>query len=322
MRVTDLPTQFNSLQSKINYIQQWGREEWSASCPQCGGAPHSGDGSLPDRFRMWTNASGKNKVMGWCRKCGYLWFPDSDRPPCPEDLEKWRREQIVREEQRKRDAERAIELLNSERIWEQYHENVSRYTFARDTIRSWGIPDEFADAWKIGFVPDFTVHSKKYGEYYSPAVTIPVWQPGWQVKNVKVRVLNPKDMGDRYRKVYKTGEDGAFWTNPSLESDTCLVVEGEKKAMVCSVWRPENMQVIGLPTKSPSRELLAQFAKFKSIYLCLDPDAQSDLGKLVKTLGKFRTKVLTLPGKIDDMIVNNSLNLREALKYAKRMEVV
>lgn len=323
MRQAILPTEFYPIQSKIDYVLKWTKDEWSSSCPQCGGTPHQ-DGSFPDRFRMWTNANGKNKVMGWCRRCGYVWLPDRENKLSPEEFERWRREQLVREEQRKREAERAISLLKSERIWEQYHANVDRYALGRETIDSWGIPKNFADAWKLGFIPDYVVHSKQNGEYHSPAVTIPVWQPDWEIRNVKVRVLNPKSPHDRYRKIYKTGLEGAFWTYPELKADTCLIVEGEKKAMVCAVYTPTDVQVVGVPTKTPDPRTLAEFASFKKLYVCLDPDAVKDgsLARMVKTLGKFRTNVIILPGKVDDMIVKHGLQINDAMKYAKRMEEV
>lgn len=317
-----LPMEFVSLSSKVDYIQQWTRDEWSSSCPQCGGVPHK-DGTYPDRFRMWTNANGKNKVLGWCRHCNYLWFPDKERPISAEDFEKWRKEQIEREETRKREAERALELLRSQRIWEVYNANLDKYNFAVETIESWGIPRRFADAWKLGFIPDYTVHSKD-GEYHSPAITIPVWQPDWEIGNIKVRVLNPRNGSDRYRKLYKTGIDSAFWTYPSLKTDTCLIVEGEKKAMVCSVYTDPSIQVVGLPTKTPSKSLLAEFAGFKKLFVCLDPDARDDgsLSNVVRELGKFKTFVTNLPDKVDDMIVKHALNINDVLKYAKKMEVV
>ena len=320
MRQVQLPTEFVGLQSKVNYVQQWTRDEYSSSCPQCGGVPHK-NGEFPDRFRLFLNASGKNKIMGWCRHCGYVWFPDNDKPVSKEEFERWRREQVIREEERKAEAERAIALLKSERVWEYYHANVVKYEFAQATLASWGIAQEHADAWKLGFIPDYTVHSKQNGEYHSPAITIPLWQPDWELRNVKVRVLNPKSSADRYRKLYKTGDDGAFWTNPMLKTDVCLMVEGEKKAMVGYAHVPEGVQVVGLPSKTPSKTTLAQFASFKKIYLCLDPDARQDgsINKAVQELGKFRTYVINLPGKVDDMIVHNSLDIIDAMRYAKRI---
>lgn len=318
MRKTVLPPEFSGLLSKVDYVQQWTRDEYSSSCPQCGGVPHQ-DGSFPDRFRLFLNASGKNKIMGWCRHCGYVWFPGNDKPINKDEFDKWRREQIAREEERKTEAERAIALLKSERIWEQYHANVAKYALAQETITEWGIPERFANAWRLGFIPDYTVYSRQNGEYHSPAITIPVWQPDWEILNVKVRVLNPKSPHDRYRKLYKTGQDGAFWTYPGLKATTGLIVEGEKKAMVSSIYVPEDMQVVGLPTKTPNKEILSAFDSFKKLYLCLDPDATEDgsLERLVVALGKFRTNIIILPDKIDDMINKHQLNINDAIKYSK-----
>lgn len=316
-RIVALPPEFNGLSSKVDYIQQWTRDEYSSSCPQCGGIPHR-DGSYPDRFRLFLNANGKNKIMGWCRHCGYVWFPDNDRPVSKDEFERWRREQIEREEQRKAEAERAITLLKSERIWEQYHENLAKFALARDTVSEWGIPENFADVWQLGFIPDYTVYSRQNGEYHSPAITIPVWQPDWEIMNVKVRVLNPKSPHDRYRKLYKTGQDGAFWTYPMLKTDTCLVVEGEKKAMVCSIRTPQDMQTVGLPTKTPNTDMLSSLMGFKKLYVCLDPDAKEDgsLARLVKALGQFRVNVITLPDKVDDMINKHNLDIVDAIRYS------
>src|SRR5678816_3484565 len=98
MREDSLPTEFAKLTGKVNYIQRVSSYEWSSSCPNCGGVPHK-HGEPPDRFRMWTNANGKNKVLGWCRRCGHVWFPDS-KPIDKEEFERWRKEQLETERQR------------------------------------------------------------------------------------------------------------------------------------------------------------------------------------------------------------------------------
>jgi hypothetical protein len=267
---------------------------------------------------MWTNATGKNKVMGWCRHCGYVWFPESDKPMSKDDFDKWRREQIEREEQRKKDAERAIANLQSEKIWETYHQALRKSSYGISTVESWGISRPWAELWKIGFIEDYIVHSKE-GEYHRPAISIPVWKMDGSVANVKVRVLDPKSSNDRYRKIYKTGQDSPFWTEPK-RYDTCLVVEGEKKAMVCRTKTPKGIQVVGLPTKTPNKEMLNQFNGFKKLYVCLDPDATEDgsLERLVLSLGKFRTNILILPDKIDDMINEHCLDVNDAMKYSKK----
>ena len=320
MRKAMLPPEFAQLAGKVDYIQQASSDEWSSSCPNCGGSPHS-NGEYPDRFRMFTNARGKNKVMGWCRNCSYVWLPDRERAPDPREFEKWRLEQIKREEERKREAEKAISLLKSQKIWEYYQTQVNEW--GKEVMTSWGITPEYAEYWKLGMIHDYTVWSDG-DSYHSPAISIPVWGYGWDVKNVKVRVLNPKSGKDRYRALYKVGTDHPFIAWPELKADRCIVVEGEKKAMVVAEFAAHDIQVVGLPSKTPSPECLQILEKFDKIELCLDPDAEieakngvSPLNRMVGLLGKERTGVLRLPGKVDDLIVYHQLDIMDALRYTK-----
>lgn len=315
MKLSVLPAEFAGLQTKVDYIQQISRDEYASSCPQCGGTPHK-DGSYPDRFRMFLNAHGKNKIMGWCRRCSYIAFPDTSRALDPQEFERWRKEQIEREEARKREAEKAIELLKSQKIWMKYNEMLNE--FAVDVIKSWGIRKDWANYWRLGLYPDFKVDN----EYFSPAITIPMWQQGSGVPaNVKLRVLNPRQDKDRYRALYKTGQN-PFVAFTGLKSDTVVLVEGEKKAMNVAQWSEQKYQVVGLPSVSPRPELLAKFAGYGKIYLCLDPDARiknekgvSPLQRVVKALGR-EVAVVDLPDKVDDMILRG-LNFNSAMRYAK-----
>lgn len=321
MKQFDLPIEFQAL--TVIHVQRVSSNEYSSECPQCGGEPHRG-GELPDRFRMFLNAHGRNKVLGWCRRCGYVWFPNSAAVSATE-LEIWRQEQIRQEEERKRSAERAIEILKSEKLWLKYNEMLNQW--AKDVIKSWGIREDWANFWRLGLNPDYVVKSKD-GEYHSPAITIPLWQqnsptPG----NIKLRVLNPKDNGDRYRSLYKTGQTFDFTAFNKLKSDTVVLVEGEKKAMVVAQWSEQKYQVVGLPSVTPSTSILAKYARYGKVIVCLDPDAKNEDGKgnsplkrLVKSLGREVVSV-DLPDKVDDMIIRG-MRFNDALKYAKKLEVV
>lgn len=322
MRDSVLPIEFAGLQ--VNYLQRVSRDEYSSACPQCGGVPHKG-GELPDRFRLFLNAHGKNKVLGWCRRCSYTWFPDTKKSLDPAEFEKWRTEQIAREEERRRSAEQAIANLKSEKLWIKYNEMLG--ALGKQTVKEWGIREDWANYWRLGLYPDYKVYSKKNGEYFSPAITIPMWQqdspmPG----NVKLRVLNPKSGEDRYRALYKIGTGIPFVAFNKLHSDTLVLVEGEKKAMVVAQWSDQKYQVVGLPTKSPSGTMVADFKKYGKIVVCLDPDAKeedangmSPLKRLVGLLER-EVAVVDLPDKVDDM-VNRGMRFDNALKYAYKMEV-
>lgn len=322
MKDLALPLEFTALQGKIDYVQRVSSNEYSSSCPQCGGVPHRG-GERPDRFRLFLNAKGRNKVMGWCRRCNYVWFPDASRALSPEEMESWRREQIQREEERKRSAETALKNLRSEKVWLKYHEMLGE--LGRKTIREWGIRQDWADYWRLGMFPDYKVYGKD-GEYFSPAVTIPMWQQDSPVPgNIKLRVLNPKNSHDRYRNLYKTGMTVPFVAFNKLHADKVVLVEGEKKAMVVAQWSGQKYQVVGLPSVTPDDRLLAEFAKYGTIVVCLDPDAkvavsgESPLKRLVRSLGR-EVQVVDLPDKVDDMI-NRGMKFDSAMKYSKVMEV-
>lgn len=268
---------------------------------------------------MWTNAHGKNKVLGWCRRCNYIWFPENKVPMNKIEFEQWRREQLAIEEERRRSAEKAIKNLQSEKLWETYNKLLNDWSIG--ILKEWGIRKDWADFWKLGMMPDYTVHGDS-GEYHTPAITIPIWQQDGSVANVKLRTLNPKSANDRYRSLYKTGVPFTFTAFPKMKSDTCLLVEGEKKAMVCAEWSESKFQVVGLPTKTPDPETLDSLKSFGKITVILDPDAEKDaLPRLVKMLGVERCEVVCLPDKVDDMIVQYGLKLKEALRYSKKLEV-
>lgn len=321
MRDFSLPKEFETL--KVSYVQRVSSDEYSSSCPQCGGEPHKG-GELPDRFRMFLNASGKNKVMGWCRRCSYVWFPDTRRAISPEEMERWRKEQLEREEARKRSAEKAISALHSEKIWLKFNEALNAYSL--DVLRSWGIREDWARFWRLGLLCDHIVKSNE-GEYHSPAISIPMWQQDSPAPaNIKLRILNPKNSGDRYRSFYKTGIATDFTAFNKLKSDTVVLVEGEKKAMVVAQWSDQKYQVVGLPSVTPNGELLAKYDKYGKIIVCLDPDAKiedknghSPLKRLVKAIGR-EVAWVDLPDKVDDMILRG-MRFDNALKYAKALEV-
>jgi hypothetical protein len=267
---------------------------------------------------MWTNANGKNKVLGWCRHCSYVWFPDNAKPISKEEFEAWRKEELIKQQERKRSAEKAIALLQTEKIWVQYHESLNEWT--KGLLVEWGISPKFQEYWQLGLMADYTVHHKEES-YHSPAITIPVWQMGGIVSNVKLRVLNPKDSSDRYRSLYRTGEGKPFFAWNKTKFDSCLIVEGEKKAMVSAIHMKRDMQVAGIPTKTPSRESLQQFTNYGKITICLDPDAEEEAMRLAQMIGVEKVSIIRLPGKVDDLIVQNKLNLNEALRYARKVEL-
>lgn len=324
MRQDTLPVQFAELTNRVHYVVKRTQNEYSASCPECGGTQHQ-DGSAPDRFRMWV-VSKHGMPLGWCRHCGYTWTPAKERKPTREEIEEWRQEQIRIETARKEAAERALELLQNERLWEQFYANNCQ--LSDQVFRSWGISERWVEYLQLGFNPEYRVKSET-GEYYSPAVTIPTWFVGGVVQNIKLRVLNPRNDNDRYRNYYSTKMQNLFVPLYDVPlTGAGVIVEGEKKAIVLEQELDDiNTRVVGIQSKKPDVSLFANLTNLDPIYVWLDPDAflitdkskESAVDYVTRNLGKERVRIVRSPVKVDDGINFYDLDPRKYLKMARRV---
>src|SRR5687767_14813550 len=204
MRPDILPPEFSSISHLVNYVHRKSPNEYCGSCPQCGGETHK-NGEAPDRFVMFV-VGRYGFPLGFCRKCGYRWT-DKGKLPSKEDVDQWREYQIGVEKSRIEAAKRSIEILRSDKIWEQFHANNNEYS--NQMFRGWGIEQFWIDRLQLGLIPDYTV---KDGDefYHSPGITIPIWGVGSIVQNVKIRVTNPRHDRDRYRNLYPMGQSFLF----------------------------------------------------------------------------------------------------------------
>ena len=194
-------------------------------------------------------------------------------------------------------AQAALDALRSEQSWLRYHKTVKYDLWEQ----RYGIPQWYVDFIKFGYDPEHVFYVKGQ-EYRTPTLTIPVYEPGWNCVNVRHRLLNEPPDGGKYRPERSGLPASLFVADPDRDiSGKVMVCEGEIKAAKVFVTADDpNMQVVGLPGKTPSEQMLSELADADPIYLCLDPDAE--LKKIVRTLGKERVLVIRLPEKIDDMI--------------------
>lgn len=316
IREYPLPTEFIGLSGKVQYIQRQGASEYSSSCPKCGGNIHPG-GDWPDRFRMFTDG----KIRAWCRKCDFKWFPDMAEPdwrPSAEEIAQRAKEAEAALQRSIEQAQAALEELRQARKWLEYHEQMSEN--GRMNWRTRGLDDMWQDWWKLGYTTD-------YGG--SATITIPIWGHGWQVNNIKHRLLNPNGKG-KYIQETRGVPAAPFICDPDRTSGHLLICEGEIKSMVTfSLIDSATIQVAGLPTSTPNEQMLALFSDYEPIYVCPDPDtfcqsgkAKSPAERMVDMLGRERVRVIELPEKIDDMINDGILDkdgLRRAFKRARRL---
>ncbi len=313
MRKSSLPPEWRILEGSVQYVQKVpGRLEWSSTCPQCGGTPHA-DGEWPDRFRMFTDG----KPRAWCRQCGLIAFPDqfgSNRPD-DEDLERWRRQQQEVELRRKREAERALALL--ENFWLDYHRQMT--VEDRRWWRRRGVPDSLQDFWKLGAgSADIPVD----GQWQSwPTATIPLLAPGG-LRNVKHRLKDPPRGVGKYRYEVAHVPAALFLCNPEIPLEGHVYcVEGEIKAMVTwSTLRDEELPMVGLPGIRPPRSCIKELRRAEQVTLVVDPGAGEQGVRLAKELPDCR--LLECCAKIDDLILATHANkddVERLLRQARRV---
>ena len=302
-----LPPIFAWLQAQVSYVQRVSDTEFSAACPNCGGTPHQ-SGEWPDRLRIFVDT----KPLAWCRRCSWTRFADQSGdadPPDPADVEKWRAEQIEREEARKRSAEIALKNLRSERLWERYHEALDEHS--RMLWRRRGIPDSLQDFWQLGYD-----HGHRFwrdgSSFYSPTLAIPIFGQGGLALNIKHRLIEPPPDYSKYRYEYSGITDGLLWrADPEIEiGGHVIVCEGEIKAMVTAL-RGGGGNVVGIPGTNAAPAVIEQLANAERITLVMDPDAKRQGIKLAKALGIHRCWLLVPPDKIDDGILAAEMTERE-----------
>lgn len=321
MRPDTLPPEFQPIAHLVDFVHRKSHNEFCGSCPQCRGEVHK-NGDPPDRFVMFI-VGRYGDPLGFCRKCGYRWTNKS-RLPSREDVEQWRQYQIGVEKSRIEAAQRSIEILQSDKAWENFYAQNNDYS--REMFRGWGIEAFWVEKLRLGLIPDYTVKS---GEefYHSPALTIPIWGAGSKVQNVKLRVTNPRHDRDRYRNLYPMGQ--SFLFIPRHEepmTGIAILVEGEKKSIVLEQTLDDpKLRVIGLQTKTPAPELFSQLKNFDTIYVWLDPDANQKENKskesaveyVTRLSGKERVRIVDCSVKLDDGIIQG-LKPRQYLNMARK----
>jgi hypothetical protein len=151
---------------------------------------------------------------------------------------------------------------------------------------------------------------------------------GGVVQNIKLRLANPQSGADRYRNYYHTGQSFLFVPLYDVPlTGKCVLVEGEKKSIVVEQTLDDlNYRVVGLQSKTPNADVVKQLKEFEVIYLMLDPDAfdkvseksESAVERVTRILGKERCRIVSLPCKPDDGIIQYGLDPKRYINMAVR----
>lgn len=306
--------------------QYRGNGEHSSACPQCGGERGGADPS--DRFRFWERQGQASNF--WCRRCGFQGFTDDNKPayrPDPQriaDLEAMRKREATREAERLKNK---IEALQDAAYWQGWYDAMSEQQ--RQLWQEQGIIDYFIDYYKLGFCPDYQYqHGGRL--LHSPSMTIPHYGPGWQLVNVQHRLLDPADGAGKYRQMAGLPAS-MFRTEPDEKlTGPVLVVEGAKKAIVAYTHLGPDIQgvkaaFVGVTSKTPSADMLAELVDCEPVYLALDPDAYQGrkcaASRAAERLGRERVRFVQFPAKPDDLLVEHGLTGRDLKKYIRQATV-
>ena len=337
MRECPLPTEFAELQGKVDYVTKVTSTEYSASCPKCGGTVHP-DRRFPDRFRMMLNARGLHKVFGLCRNCGYTWWQgkESGKEMTEEELEELRIAAERRETEMLHQRRETVSQLEREKRWVEYMNNLTpelkEYYYKR------GLNDFWILYWMLGYKEDTPVWLNN-GYADIPSWSIPLIEPiTRRVKQIKLRLeKGDSQVEGKYRNDYKGLLPHPFYCDlDSNAHNEIVIVEGEFKAMTTYITldRPD-IQCIGIPGNSPSEDTV-RIRRADVLYLILDEDsfvlknmeteypekitrAQRIIDILKENKYIKKLKVVRLPSKVDDMILDGRLDkekLEKALEEA------
>jgi len=305
-----LPPEFASLAPQVRFVQQKNANEFSSSCPRCGGDIHE-DGSWPDRFTIW-RSSRRGEPLGLClRGCGHRWSVNKqDQIWTPDELAEFRQKQSEAEAAYLAQVEqRLIELsekIETQKVYIRYHDEGMENQAALDYWERRGIPEEWQRYLMLGCIENYKV-TGKLSTYESMALTIPVWSEVERIENIKLRVAEPKNDNDRYRNYYKSGSQHLY--KPWHRTRNCrhvVLLEGEIKAAVALIrggCNQEQYETIGVQSKQPEARLLKKLESFDCVYIAFDPDAYRRTQYIDPSTGEVK------PGKIAVLEVAKQIGL-------------
>ena len=251
-------------------------------------------------------------------------------------------------ENAKRRYKTAIHELRSAEIDLVFHNNGHRELWHD----RYGIIDSTIRYYRLGYCPDFE-YQHRDETHTSETLTIPFYRPAtqYQLTNLRHRLLQPNGAGKYRPHRAKLGQPLFFANLNRRDIPNVILVEGEIKAAVLwqyllrefteaefpeSSWLMHNTQIIGIPGLSVSQNNLPVFDEPETIWLFLDPDAYVPTGErgnwkpskadmLAAKLGAEKCRMVQLPGKPDDLMVEGILKPRDMyhlMKNARRIETV
>ena len=297
--------------------------EYAGPCPSCGGT---------DRFRVHTE-------KGWfCRRCHNDPWQDvieyvqhyrglEFKAAC-EYLNGTELPEAFHLDQEALDAEierveNYLAELQTKKYWLEYHNNLGDR--GRQLWNARGLSELWQDRYQLGLRPEY-----RLGDFVTDALSIPHFHRE-QLMQVQYRLNNMPPSGGKYRQT-KGLPPALFIGEPDWVLDErVLLVEGAIKSMVLQVAamggydsghtiytdRNLDLNVVGIPSKTPSSKILLPIRNAKQVIIGLDPDAHEREGgqasavqrviRLLRDLEIPDIKVIQFPDKPDDWLLRLGL---------------
>ena len=274
--------------------------EYVGPCPFC----NTGN----DRFHVFLDRGNY-----WCRQCDAKGFVDDDQ-------ELTDHERRIRElEANQRMIERnlaetekrlsALEIMHASQDHLRYYHNIEFHTQAIEYWDSQGMSLQTIDDYLLGYCARCPTDHEGRESY-----TIPVMAFG-KLWNIRHRLIGG-DPHDKYRP-HLAGLPAMLFNADYLQSDgdSIVIVEGEKKSIVVAQSGFPNVGMMGKSGFKP--EWAAKFHRFSTVYVALDPDAETQAVEIA-ALFKGRGRLVSLPEKVDDLITRYKATRDDIEWFIKR----
>ena len=330
---TALKTDLVNTVRKAGSNPKYAYGEWRCTCPIHNGENENNfsiyDLGDKQRWKCWSRDCGQGDVIDFImaykgfdlkRAVEYL---GGGMDITPDEIKVLAAERVRKaeefEQQKKVEYLSALEELQQAKAWLEYYQNLDRFDVARRLWNERGIPDVYQSIWELGYCDKFT-YSTKQGKMITPSLTIPIFGPGRELLNIRHRLLNPFNPGDKYRPHRPGLRSFPFLADPDkgYDFDHILVVEGEIKAAVAYLTIDSvKLQVIGIPGKNQFRSIIDKL-KGKNVVILFDPDAGKEAVEAAKLV---KGRVVHLKVKVDDAINSGDLDqatLKRILNNSRR----
>jgi DNA primase len=312
-------------------------DEWRGRCPIHKGENETAfviyDDGEKQRYKCWTHDEcGSGDIIDFVMRIECvdmrraIEILGGDPFVSTEEIQHAAAERVKRAElweaKKRAEHEQALSELHQARTWEAYYNYAKEHEEVQSIWAKRGIPIDWQEFWQLGACPKFAYKSKDK-LYYSPTLTIPIFDDEHTDPiNIRHRLLQPIDPGDKYRPERPHLGATPFMANLYHNKTTSrvLVVEGEIKAAVTYIWldMQSEFQVFGIPGKKAFQSLVPQL-QGRDVWLCFDPDAKE---QTVAAAKQVKGRIVPITMKIDDALNCRALNtqsLRRLINMGRKV---